>query len=92
MTINENRILGAIANVDEVIKDLPPDKQEKLVEATQLDLGDWLALGEWPSRALASGRINADEANTLHDIHTRFTKASIAERAVFMQTIAELAR
>ena len=53
-------------------------------------MGDWLTFGDHPSRLMLAGVLDADEAQTLHAIHTTYnTTASVAARYVFLSVMTE---
>jgi hypothetical protein len=69
---------------------LDPEAQARTEEATDLSNSEWLAMGNKPSLALALGLIDADTAQALHGMHTDFQDMAVGERAVFIQTMAEV--
>lgn len=88
-----NRITDAIAQVNTKLADVTPEALASVAKATELDAGDWLMFGDKPSRAMLAGKVSADEAQTLHMIHTAYNRdASVAQKIVFLQVMSEMIR
>lgn len=86
-----NRITTAITDIAARIADLPADKVANLEETANLETGDWLAMGDKSTRAMLAGLVTADEAQTLHVIHTNYNgSATLAERLTFLQVMGEV--
>jgi hypothetical protein len=87
----ENAVTNAVRDMDARLADLDPEAIARLEENSTLETSEWLALGDMASRAMLDGVIDAETAQSLHVIHTRFNgEATLAERIVFMQCATEL--
>jgi hypothetical protein len=87
----DNAVTRAVARMDQKLEGLDAETIARLEANSTLDGGDWLQLGDMASRAMVTGKIDAETAQTIHGIHTRFNSgASLAERMVFLQVSAEL--
>jgi hypothetical protein len=86
-----NAVTAAVTKTNEKLATLEPDAIARLEETATLEFRDWYELGELASRALLAGHVDADTAQTIYVIHTRFNSgASLAERLVFLQVAEEL--
>lgn len=86
-----NRIADAIYQTANRIADLPEDKRAGLEVTAELETSDWLTFGDKSSRALLAGLVTADEAQTLHVIHSRYNgTATLAEKITYLQVMGEL--
>lgn len=85
----DNEITSAIANIQTALDGMDEQTVNSLDDACRLGIGEWLALGDKPSLMLMDGVVSAEGASTLHAIHTRFERSSIAERFVFLKAISE---
>lgn len=87
----DNAVTRAVAEMSKRLEGLDAEQVARLEANSTLDGGDWLQLGDMASQALVRGHIDAETAQTIHGIHTRFNSgASLAERMVFLQVSAEI--
>lgn len=86
-----NRITSAVQTITTKLATLEADKLENLEVTSELDTPDWLTFGDKSSRALLSGLVTADEAQTLYQIHSRYNgTATLAEKITYLQVMGEL--
>lgn len=86
-----NRITEAVRTISSRIAELDAEKVANLEETAKLDTGDWLTFGDKASRAMLAGLVSAEEAQTLHIIHSNYNRdASLAERITYLQVMGEL--
>jgi plasmid maintenance system antidote protein VapI len=90
-TTHEHPVHVAVASVTERLATLDADTALRVTEATDLSHDEWFALGDKASLALAHGVIEADTAQILYGIHSRWnTSASTAERVVYLEMMRSI--
>jgi len=92
-----NRIEAGIARINEKLKAVPKEEQEKLSRTLKTSMDELFEYQKVQSTAFACGKLTLEEAQTLYRIYggemptpEKWDKLSLAEKVIGTQTADEL--